>query len=153
MLCFADRNSNNSDSLRADDLSSSKGQELDRMQTVRRMAPLPLRWSTNPKGLGNLLHLCPVHILITDAIFFVHVNLSVCCWTKLIYYTPTSKRILKYEQEHQSIHQALKTHKHTSELKTWDMLRTCHILTNIPCVLCGYATSKSPILTCKRTST
>ena len=31
-----------------------------------------------------------------------------------------------------SIHQALKTHKHTSELKTWDMLRTCHILTNIP---------------------
>ena len=70
-----------------------------------------------------------------------------------VYYTPSSKRILKHEQEHRNIHQALKTHKHTSELKTWDMLRTCHILTNIPCVLCGYATSKSPILTCKRTST
>ena len=82
MLCFADRDSNNSDGLRADDLSSSKGQELDRMRTVRRVAPFPLRWSTNPKGLGNLLHLCPVHILITDAIFFVHVDLSVCRWTK-----------------------------------------------------------------------
>ncbi len=78
MFCFADRDSNNSDGLRADDLSSSKGQELDRMRTVRRVAPLPLRWSTNPKGLGNLLHLCSVHILITDAIFFVHVDLSVC---------------------------------------------------------------------------
>ena len=66
----------------ANDLSSSKDQELDRMRTVQRAAPLPLRWSTNPKGLGNLLHLCPVHILIRDAIFFVHVDLSVCRWTK-----------------------------------------------------------------------
>ena len=78
MLCFADRDSNNSDGLRADDLSSSEGQELDRMRTVRSVAPLPLRWSTNPKGLSNILHLCPVHTLITDAIFFVHVDLSVC---------------------------------------------------------------------------
>ena len=113
MICFADRDSNNSDGLRADDLLSSKGQELDRMRTVRRVAPLPLRWSTNPKGLDNLLHLCPVHGLITDAIFsFVHVDLSACRWTKFTTYQrlsvflSTSKSIEAYTKHlrHTSIH-------------------------------------------------